>query len=67
MKYIYKSAFVLCVLVLFFNGKKYQKKSSMDIVRGLKPAITEFTDLEQKLVIKVAEKTKKTMDFRLMM
>ncbi|WP_109096951.1 hypothetical protein [Aquimarina sp. AU58] len=58
MKYIYKSAFVLCVIVLFFNGKKYQKKSSMDIVRGLKPAIAEFTDLEQKLVIKVAKKLK---------
>ncbi len=31
----------------------------MDIVRGLKPAIAEFTDLEQKLVIKVSEKLKK--------
>ncbi|EZH71742.1 hypothetical protein ATO12_06130 [Aquimarina atlantica] len=30
----------------------------MDIVRGLKPAIAEFTDLEQKLVIKVAKKLK---------
>lgn len=56
MKYIYKSAFVLCVLVLFFNGKKYQKSSSMDIVRGLKPAIAKFTSLEQKLIVKVAKK-----------
>ncbi|PKV52277.1 hypothetical protein ATE84_4387 [Aquimarina sp. MAR_2010_214] len=56
MKYIYRSVTVLCVLVLFFSGKKYQKKSSMDIARGLKSAIVEYTNLEQKLIIKVAKK-----------
>lgn len=56
MKHIYRSTIVLCVLVLFFSGKKHQKKSSMDILRGLKPAIAEFTSLEQKLVIKVVKK-----------
>lgn len=56
MKYMYRPFIVLCVFVLFFSGKNSSKNSSMNIIRGLKPAIAEFTSLEQKLIVKVAKR-----------
>ncbi len=56
MKYVFSSTIMFSIFILFFSGRKYQNQSSMTIIRGLKPAIVEFTDLEQKLIIKVAKK-----------
>ncbi len=56
MKYRYISIIVLSVFTLFFSGKKHQKNSAMDIPRGLQSSISEFTNLEQKLILKVAKK-----------
>ncbi len=58
MKYVYISTIILSVFTLFFSGNKHQKNSSMTIVRGIKPAIADFTSLEQKFVLTVAEKLK---------
>ncbi|WP_062053852.1 hypothetical protein [Aquimarina longa] len=58
MKHTYKRTIALCILVLFFSGKKHPKNSPMNITRGLKPAIATYTSLEQEFIIKVANKMK---------
>ncbi len=58
MKYVFRSTVMFSIFILFFSGRKHQNQSSMTIIRRLKPAIVEFTDIEQKLIIKVAKKLK---------
>ncbi|AUP78096.1 hypothetical protein [Flavivirga eckloniae] len=58
MKYILKSLTLLFIFMLFINGKTHQKNSSMHIVRGLKPTISEYTVLEQDFIMKIANKLK---------
>ncbi len=53
---------ILCSCATNYQSNKVEitsiKTTPMNITRGLEPAIAEFTDLEQKLVRKVAEKLK---------
>ncbi|NMH89432.1 hypothetical protein [Flavivirga algicola] len=56
MTHALRLTIIFSIFMLFFGGKKHQKQSPMSITRGLKPAIAAFTNLEQKLIIKVAKK-----------
>ncbi len=56
IKYVSITTLVISTFIFFSSGNKSQKKPSMTLVRGLKPAISEFTLLEQQFITLVAEK-----------
>lgn len=50
-----KSIIILSIFIIFFSDKN-QKQQSMTINRGFESVITDFNDLEKKLIVKVAKK-----------